>query len=55
MTHWTITFIALALLAGIFGFGGIGDEPSLMGQAFFVIFLILSFITVIIGKIKVSH
>ncbi|KAF2511461.1 DUF1328 domain-containing protein [Flavobacterium zhairuonense] len=53
MTHWTITFIVLAILAGILGFGEIGNDPSFIGKAFFVVFLILTFITVIIGKIKV--
>ncbi|WP_026730021.1 DUF1328 domain-containing protein [Flavobacterium denitrificans] len=55
MTHWTITFIVLAIIAGILGFGEIGSASSYIGQAFFVVFLILTFITVIIGKIKVSH
>ncbi|MEN2413268.1 DUF1328 domain-containing protein [Flavobacterium mesophilum] len=55
MTHWTITFIILALIAGILGFGEIGNDGSFIGKAFFVIFIILTYITVIIGKIKVAR
>lgn len=55
MTHWTITFIVLAIIAGILGFGEIGNDLSFIGQAFFVIFLILTFITIVIGKLKVAR
>ncbi|MRX69376.1 Protein of unknown function [Flavobacterium resistens] len=55
MTHWTVTFVVLALIAGILGFGTMGNEPSMLGQALFIVFSILCCITVIIGKIKVAH
>ncbi|WP_431242119.1 DUF1328 domain-containing protein [Flavobacterium sp. P21] len=55
MTHWTITFIVLAIIAGILGFGEIGNDSSFIGQAFFVVFLILTFITMVIGKLKISR
>nr|WP_081909372.1 DUF1328 family protein [Flavobacterium sp. ASV13] len=55
MTHWTVTFVVLALIAGILGFGTMGNDQSLFCQALFIVFSILCYITVIIGKIKITH
>ncbi|TDO99280.1 DUF1328 family protein [Flavobacterium sp. 245] len=55
MSHWTISFIFLTVIAGVFGFGGIDSGFESISQLFFFIFFILTIITVIIGRITISH
>ncbi|MDQ6471761.1 DUF1328 family protein [Flavobacterium sp. LHD-80] len=55
MSHWTVSFVFLTVIAGIFGFGGIESGFEGIAQLFFFIFFILTTITVIIGRITISH
>lgn len=41
MLHWALTFLGIALIAGIFGFGGIASASAGIAQILFVIFLVL--------------
>jgi uncharacterized membrane protein YtjA (UPF0391 family) len=41
MLQWTITFLILALIAGLLGFGGVAGTAASIAQVLFVIFLIL--------------
>lgn len=41
MLSWALIFFALAIVAGIFGFGGIASASAGIAQILFVIFLVL--------------
>lgn len=41
MLHWTITFLILALIAGLLGFTGIAGAAAGIAQVLFVVFLVL--------------
>ncbi len=39
--HWTLIFLVVALIAALFGFGGIAGTAAWIAKALFVLFLIL--------------
>jgi uncharacterized membrane protein YtjA (UPF0391 family) len=41
MLWWSVVFLVIAIVAGVFGFGGISVAAAGMGKILFVIFLIL--------------
>jgi uncharacterized membrane protein YtjA (UPF0391 family) len=41
MLNWTITFLVIALIAGILGFGVVAGTAAQIAQICFVIFLVL--------------
>jgi len=41
MLYWALMFLVVALLAGLFGFGGIASTAAGMAQILFVIALVL--------------
>ena len=41
MLRWTITFLVIALLAAIFGFGGIAAGAASIAKIIFIVFLVL--------------
>lgn len=53
MLRWTVTFIILAIVAGIFGFGGIAAGAASIAKVLFFIFLVLFVISLVTGRTKV--
>lgn len=53
MLRWTITFIILAIIAAIFGFGGIAAGAASIAKILFFIFLALFIFSLITGRKKV--
>ncbi|WP_340065647.1 DUF1328 domain-containing protein [Ascidiimonas aurantiaca] len=53
MLRWTVTFIILAIIAAIFGFGGIAEGAASIAKILFFIFLIAFVFSLITGKKKV--
>ena len=49
MLYWALVFLVVALVAAVFGFGGIAATASSMAQILFVIALILFFVSLIAG------
>jgi uncharacterized membrane protein YtjA (UPF0391 family) len=49
MLRWAITFLGIAIVAGIFGFGGIATASAGIAQVIFVVFLILFALSLIAG------
>jgi uncharacterized membrane protein YtjA (UPF0391 family) len=49
MLSWALGFFILALIAAVFGFGGIAAEAVAIGKFLFVAFLIISAIALIAG------
>ena len=52
MIRWTITFLVIALIASLFGFGGIAQAAAMVAKVLFFIFLILFVISLILTEIK---
>jgi uncharacterized membrane protein YtjA (UPF0391 family) len=52
MLHWALIFLVIALVAGLFGFGGIASTATGMAQILFVIALVLFIISLFAGFIR---
>ncbi|WP_199898824.1 MULTISPECIES: DUF1328 domain-containing protein [Komagataeibacter] len=50
MLRWTITFLVLALIAAVFGFGGISDTFAYFGKVLFFVFIVLFIIGLFFGR-----
>ncbi|HEX6982727.1 MAG TPA: DUF1328 domain-containing protein [Balneolaceae bacterium] len=54
MLKWAAIFFVIAVIAGIFGFGGISEAAADIAQILFFIFIALFVIALIAGKFFVS-
>jgi len=52
MLGWVLTFLVLALIAALFGFGGIASTFAGIAQILFVIFLVLLVAALIFGAVR---
>jgi uncharacterized membrane protein YtjA (UPF0391 family) len=50
MIGWAITFFVIALVAALFGFGGIAGDAAWIGQVLLVVFLILAVVSALMGR-----
>lgn len=50
MLRWSVTFFILAIIAGIFGFGGIAAGLVSIAKFLFVLFLVLFVASLLLGK-----
>lgn len=50
MLSWTLTFIIVALIAGVLGFGGLAGAAAGVAKVCFFIFLVLFLVSLIRGK-----
>ncbi|MBN9521005.1 DUF1328 domain-containing protein [bacterium] len=50
MLRWAIVFFVVALIAALFGFGGIAGDAAWIGQVLLVVFLILAVVSMILGR-----
>lgn len=50
MLSWTITFLVIALIAGLFGFGIVGGTAIMLAKICFFVFLVLFVISLIRGR-----
>lgn len=50
MVRWAILFFIIALVAAVFGFGGIAGEAAWIGKVLLVVFLILVVVSMIFGR-----
>lgn len=53
MLSWSITFFALALVAALFGFGGIASSMAGIAKILFYVFLVLLVLSVLLGRRRV--
>ena len=51
MLRWSVTFFVLALIAAVFGFGGIAAGAVTIGKILFVGFLIVAVATLVMGRL----
>lgn len=52
MLSWELTFFVLALVAAVFGFGGIAAGAVEIGRILFFLFLVLFVVSLITGGIR---
>ncbi len=48
MLHWALIFLVIALIAGLFGFGGIASAFAGIAQVLFFIFLALLVVSLLV-------
>jgi uncharacterized membrane protein YtjA (UPF0391 family) len=52
MLYWTLVFLVIALIAGLFGFGGIASASAGIAKILFGIFLVLFLLSLIFGAVR---
>jgi uncharacterized membrane protein YtjA (UPF0391 family) len=50
MASWAIFFFVIALVAALFGFGGIAGDAAWIGQVLLFVFLVLAVISMLMGR-----
>jgi uncharacterized membrane protein YtjA (UPF0391 family) len=50
MLRWALIFFVIAIVAAIFGFGGLAGEAAWIGKLLLVVFLILAVLSIIFGR-----
>lgn len=52
MLRWSVIFLIIAIVAAIFGFGGISESAAGIAKILFYIFIIVFIISLIFGGTK---
>ena len=52
MLHYAIVFLVIALIAAVFGFGGIAASAVGIAKVLFFVFVIMAVVSFIIGLLK---
>jgi uncharacterized membrane protein YtjA (UPF0391 family) len=52
MLYWAAVFFVIAIIAAVFGFGGIAADASYVAKILFVVFLILFVVSALTGTLK---
>ena len=52
MLGWALTFLVVALIAALFGFGGIASASAGIAQILFFVFLILFVVTLVLRLVR---
>jgi uncharacterized membrane protein YtjA (UPF0391 family) len=52
MFGWVVTFLIIALIAGILGFGGIAGASIEIAKVIFVVAIVLFLISAVIGLVR---
>ncbi len=52
MLYYAAVFFIIAIIAAVFGFGGIAAGAVEIAKVLFFVFLIVSFVTLVIGLIR---
>lgn len=52
MLSWVVTFLIVALIAGILGFGGIAGASVEIAKAIFFIAVILFLVSAVVGLVR---
>jgi uncharacterized membrane protein YtjA (UPF0391 family) len=54
MLRWALLFLIVAIIAGVFGFGGIAAAATDIARLLFVVFLVLFVIALFMGRRRTS-
>jgi uncharacterized membrane protein YtjA (UPF0391 family) len=52
MLYWAVVFLVIAIIAALFGFGGIAEASAGIAQILFFIFLVLLIVTLIMHFVR---
>jgi uncharacterized membrane protein YtjA (UPF0391 family) len=52
MLYWAAVFFVVAIVAAIFGFGGIAAGASSIAQVLFGLFLLVAVVSLILGLVR---
>ena len=52
MLSWALTFLIVAIIAALFGFGGIAEAATDIARVLFFIFIVLFLVSLIFGLIR---
>jgi uncharacterized membrane protein YtjA (UPF0391 family) len=52
MLSWVVTFLIIALIAGVLGFGGIAGASVEIAKVIFFIAVVLFLISVVVGLVR---
>ncbi len=52
MLNWAITFLVIALIAAVFGFGGIAGTAAGMAKVLFFVFLVLFLVSFVVPRLR---
>lgn len=52
MLSWALTFLVLAIIAAVFGFGGIAAGATQIAQILFFLFLVMFVVSLITGGLR---
>lgn len=52
MLHYTVVFLVIALIAAVFGFGGIAASAVGIAKILFVVFLVLALASFLFGLFR---
>lgn len=52
MLYWALMFLVVALVAGLFGFGGVAHAATDISQVLFVVFLVLFLASAVAGFLR---
>lgn len=50
MLRWAIVFLVVALIAAVFGFGGIAGEAEWIARVLFFLFLVVFVVSLLMGR-----
>jgi uncharacterized membrane protein YtjA (UPF0391 family) len=50
MLHWALIFFIVAIIAAVFGFGGVAGEAAWIGKVLLIVFLFLAVIAMLTGR-----
>ena len=50
MLRWALVFFVVAILAAVFGFGGIAGESAWIAKILLIVFVILAVVSLIMGR-----
>ena len=52
MLWWAVVFFLIAVVAGVFGFGGIAEASVDIAQILFFVFIVIFVISLIVGLMR---
>lgn len=50
MLRWAILFFIIAIVAAVFGFGGVYEGAATIGKVLLFVFLILAVVSLVMGR-----
>ena len=52
MLHYALVFLVIALIAAVFGFGGIASGAMGFAKILFFVFVVMAIVTCVLGLLK---